>query len=722
MQYGIRPDGAARVLNLLGGALQDEVSIPGCTQELLAKRSEESFQGTFNEHLAQSVQCLDERVSEIRKEIMANVRQRYEHELADFWLLKEKEDQKKKGKERKISLAKEHLEDAQEMPFSVRLATVRNIARLNLARMCIMRYLGSRKNEDIEYVKMLASQIQDSLERYGSFYTPIARQLAAIKEIVFIVSGQEIDPAPNVTTAAAPDLQSPQEARSDATLEQLKERLEQAKSDEDRVKIHNQRAAKHLQEAQEKSKISHLKSLDSWQEAQKDYDSALGLIKDDTTASLGNARCLIGLAQYGQALQFLKEHPSINDTPDFWIMASIAYRKQCDYTKAKEYILEALQLDPQNKEAVREKAVIDKLIAKTEGKKRAAYTKPQLQYEESYLEARREGKKQHYTILAIDGGGVRGVVPALWLNKLEERTRRPIAHLFNMLAGTSTGGIITTALSVPSEQTPSTPRYAASEIVELYRQKSPKIFPPEKRKDTNLLSSKYTDAGRSAVFTEYFKQYRLKDALTELVIPAVRSENTTTTYVFTRNKAEKNDADNVTLYDAVMATTAAPTFFPAYQIDGKGIFFDGSIQAGNPAQQAYDEACCVTSKENILMLSMGAGTCISDPLQPDLHCGKLFWAGNYPRVSLALQEGGTDRSMRISLGEDRYQRWQVWLENPIGLDDCQQIDTLLELGEQYIEELYASQDNTMNKLLERLEDHAPLAAQGPSQAVNQKMV
>ena len=119
------------------------------------------------------------------------------------------------------------------------------------------------------------------------------------------------------------------------------------------------------------------------------------------------------------------------------------------------------------------------------------------------------------------------------------------------------------------------------------------------------------------------------------------------------------------------------------------------------------------------MLSMGAGTCISDPLQPDLHCGKLFWAGNYPRVSLALQEGGTDRSMRISLGEDRYQRWQVWLENPIGLDDCQQIDTLLELGEQYIEELYASQDNTMNKLLERLEDHAPLAAQGPSQAVNQ---
>lgn len=321
--------------------------------------------------------------------------------------------------------------------------------------------------------------------------------------------------------------------------------------------------------------------------------------------------------------------------------------------------------------------------------------------------------------------GYAGVMPALWLSEIEHRTRRPIAHLFNMLAGTSTGAMIAAGLSVPSmvsevsqglfvrktEPSAYLPRYSAFEIVNLYRQKSPEIFTsvasqlPIPSSIYSWVGSKYSDRGRSAVLTKYFDQYSLRQALTELVIPAVSNKDKSKTHLFTRYEARNNAADDVRLYDVLMATTAAPTFFPPYSIPEKGDFFDGAISAGNPAQQAYDEACRYgIPSEKIFMLSMGAGTCISDPLRPELHCGKLFWAGNYPRVRLELQDGDTDKSMSIRL-KNRYQRWQVWLEEPISLDD-QEMGTLLERGHQYLEELYASEDNTMNKLLERLEAQA----------------
>lgn len=52
-------------------------------------------------------------------------------------------------------------------------------------------------------------------------------------------------------------------------------------------------------------------------------------------------------------------------------------------------------------------------------------------------------------MLAIDGGGIKGILPAFWLSEIEIKTKRPISHLFNMIAGTSTGGILAAGLSIP---------------------------------------------------------------------------------------------------------------------------------------------------------------------------------------------------------------------------------------------------------------------------------
>ena len=77
-------------------------------------------------------------------------------------------------------------------------------------------------------------------------------------------------------------------------------------------------------------------------------------------------------------------------------------------------------------------------------------------------------------ILSIDGGGIRGIIPAMLLAEIERRTERPIAHLFDLVAGTSTGGIIALGLTIPKY--PGAPLYSAQRFVELYENEGARIF------------------------------------------------------------------------------------------------------------------------------------------------------------------------------------------------------------------------------------------------------
>ena len=77
-------------------------------------------------------------------------------------------------------------------------------------------------------------------------------------------------------------------------------------------------------------------------------------------------------------------------------------------------------------------------------------------------------------VLSIDGGGIRGIIPALVLAELEECTRRPVAELFALVAGTSTGGLLALALTRPGQD--GRPAFAARELVDLYVEEGPRIF------------------------------------------------------------------------------------------------------------------------------------------------------------------------------------------------------------------------------------------------------
>ena len=127
-----------------------------------------------------------------------------------------------------------------------------------------------------------------------------------------------------------------------------------------------------------------------------------------------------------------------------------------------------------------------------------------------------------YRILSLDGGGIRGVIPATVLAAMERELGQPIASSFDMIAGTSTGGILALALTIPGAD--GRPRYSPADIVKMYVDEGPSIFhasPWEKlARLGNLNGPKYGCSGIEGVLKQYFGDARLKDALTDVLITA----------------------------------------------------------------------------------------------------------------------------------------------------------------------------------------------------------
>src|SRR5918992_3127397 len=120
-------------------------------------------------------------------------------------------------------------------------------------------------------------------------------------------------------------------------------------------------------------------------------------------------------------------------------------------------------------------------------------------------------------VLAIDGGGIRGLIPAIVLTELERRSGRRIFELFDLIAGTSTGGILACALCAP-EALP------ASEVVKLYEEEGPDIFDRSLfqriRSAEGLLDEKYDDDALERALERFLATKRLSETKPDLIVPA----------------------------------------------------------------------------------------------------------------------------------------------------------------------------------------------------------
>ena len=125
-------------------------------------------------------------------------------------------------------------------------------------------------------------------------------------------------------------------------------------------------------------------------------------------------------------------------------------------------------------------------------------------------------------VLSIDGGGIRGVIPALVLAEIERLSGRPAAALFDLIAGTSTGGIIALGVTVPDPSASEHPRWSAQELARLYEEEGPKIFHHSLLRTVEtadgLLVEKYAASGLEAALERYMGEARLPEALTDVLV------------------------------------------------------------------------------------------------------------------------------------------------------------------------------------------------------------
>ena len=222
-------------------------------------------------------------------------------------------------------------------------------------------------------------------------------------------------------------------------------------------------------------------------------------------------------------------------------------------------------------------------------------------------------KDRAFRILAIDGGGIRGVFPAAFLAALENRHLGgcSVARYFDLIAGTSTGGIIALGLGA---------RLRADEIRDLYVKRGCEVFPPigdgvlgrierQWQDSRQLFTYRYDSTALERVLSECFGNLKFGDARTRLCIPSVDGRYGET-YIFkTPHHPDftKDAADSMT--KVAMATAAAPTFFRPFE-DGGYTFVDGGLFANNPIMVALADAlsCFSVPRERIRILSIGCGT------------------------------------------------------------------------------------------------------------------
>jgi patatin-like phospholipase/acyl hydrolase len=281
-------------------------------------------------------------------------------------------------------------------------------------------------------------------------------------------------------------------------------------------------------------------------------------------------------------------------------------------------------------------------------------------------------------VLSIDGGGIRGIIPAMVLAEIERRTGKRIAEMFDLVAGTSTGGILALGLTKPGQD--GKPEYSAERLIDLYETEGGKIFsiPVWHRIHSagGLAEEKYPSEGLEEVAKRYFKDVYLAEALTEVLVTAYEIEKRGPWFFKRRHARDENrEGDNFRMRDVARATSAAPTFFEPLQLTwgphGKRAFIDGGVHSNNPAMCAYVEArkihSEIPSEEDFLVVSLGTGEPTREmPYEEVKGWGLALWAQPILNVVFDGVSDTVDYQLRELLrsegDEKRYYRFQTKLD------------------------------------------------------------
>ncbi len=311
-------------------------------------------------------------------------------------------------------------------------------------------------------------------------------------------------------------------------------------------------------------------------------------------------------------------------------------------------------------------------------------------------------------ILSIDGGGIKGIVPAVVLLHLEalikDLSNNPNSRIhdyFDFFSGASTGAIIIAGLLSPDNN--NRPKYSSEEILDLYLENGQIIFNSsffqEIKSVSGIVNVKYDPDGLESVLDKYFGKSQLKDLLKPSLIPVYdlsRGKN----YFFRQQKALTSPRHNFYVKDLLRGATSALTYFPPAQISTVNdlehrCFIDGGVFANNPALSAYAEFRYHNSNlhaKDTMMLSLGTGrktTNLDCEVTANWGAAEWLYQGSY-LTSNAVASASDYQLNAVYDNKPNYLRLDCSFEDDqsssMDNTDKKYLDYLISLGESIVKD------------------------------------
>ena len=321
---------------------------------------------------------------------------------------------------------------------------------------------------------------------------------------------------------------------------------------------------------------------------------------------------------------------------------------------------------------------------------------------------------QPFRLLSLDGGGIRGAFIAACLAEFERQLQRPITDYFDLIAGTSTGGIIALALAL-GEPAIKIKQFYESYGPQIFTRKKPLPMPIWVRTALGTIKRVFPAIDSDALFQSKYDTGLLKQALVDmygektledakhcrLVIPAIDLINGQTITFKTPHQPGFIRDRHFKAVDVALATGAAPTFFPHAVIQPGSAYCDGGLWANNPSVVAIAEAIKIQQvcqrpmidpifeMKDIFLLSIGTGKPRYFANPDPKSNGLLWWGPKLIDVMFGSQSQGTQAEANYILG-DRCVRLDFEMPNGLWpLDGIENLSALFHIGTQKAVENYS---------------------------------
>ncbi|MGI2903131.1 patatin-like phospholipase family protein [Tolypothrix sp. VBCCA 56010] len=363
----------------------------------------------------------------------------------------------------------------------------------------------------------------------------------------------------------------------------------------------------------------------------------------------------------------------------------------------------------------------------------------------------KQNNQPTYRILSLDGGGIRGLITAVWLHRLEQELGAPIRDHFNLIAGTSTGSILACGISLGKP---------ASELIKIYKERGKEIFPHSpfsralkfiKHLPTQGIDQQfYCDKGLQNVLKDEFKSEKFlkynsqidsnkkcKDLLFEdlwclnerKLTTLVMSYDTLNRRAIPFNSSQPRYA-KIPVWEICKASSSAPIFFPAHIMEMKNgdvsykvPMIDGGVVASNPTACALAEGMKARTdliKEQFVIVSLGTGDANRPiSIEQAQKWGIFNWTTNITNILFDGVSQAVDHIATSMLEKNRYFRFQGKLERD-SLDDVSEenLNALQAFANSYFETTICKDTinelkevlNTSNKVEDKVLDNSLMVA------------